>query len=197
VVRPNGVDLDAFAFGDHAAPAGRTLLMTGDFGYLPNVDAARWLTGEIFPAVRRQLPAATLRLVGRSAPTAGLPDGASGTPDVPHIAPYFDDADLFIVPLRAGGGTRLKIVEALAKGLPTVTTSIGAEGLAVQDGEHLLIADTTSSLVEAVTRLLADVDLRRRLARNGRELVERRYGWETIAAAYAADLRALVGGRST
>jgi glycosyltransferase involved in cell wall biosynthesis len=195
VVRPNGVDVTTFTFVDHARAEGARLLMTGHFGYLPNIDAARWLTNEIMPRLRSTRPDVTLRLVGRSAPAGPWPEGVSAIADVPEIQPWFDNADLFIVPMRAGGGTRIKIVEAMAKGLPTVTTRVGAEGLPIEDGVHLLLADTTDELVAAVLRLMGDAELRARLASNGRRLVEEQLGWNRITDDYATDILALARPR--
>jgi glycosyltransferase involved in cell wall biosynthesis len=195
VVRPNGVDLEAYAFTDHAVPRAGQLLMTGDFSYLPNVDAVRWLTGEIMPRVRADRPDTTLHIVGRHAASGSSP-GVRASADVPEIQPFFDEADLFVAPLRAGSGTRIKIVEAMAKGLPCVTTRVGAEGLPVENGVHLLLADTTDELVAAVLRLLDDTDLRARLAKNGRSLVEEQLGWDRITDDYAADIFALAGARA-
>jgi glycosyltransferase involved in cell wall biosynthesis len=168
--------------------------MTADFSYLPNVDATRWLTTEIFPRLLTRRPRATLQLVGMHAPSGLLPEGVTASANVPRIQPYFDDADVFVVPLRAGGGTRLKIIEALAKGLPTVSTTIGCEGLAVRDGEHLLVADTAEDMVKATVRLLDDRELRRKVANNGRALAKELYGWDNITDLYAADLRRMAAG---
>ena len=191
VVRPNGVDVDEYDFRDHAAVRGSRLLMTGHFAYWPNIDAATWLTTEILPALRARRTEVTLKLVGRAAPVGPLPDGITSERNVPDIRPYFDQADVFTVPLRAGGGTRLKLLEAFAKGLPAVSTTIGCEGLPVDDGVHLLIADTAEALVEATLRLLDEPELRVRLAANARKLVEEQFDWETITADYASDLRSL------
>lgn len=196
VVRPNGVDVASYRFVDHRVPGPGRLLITGDFSYQPNIDAARWLMNDILPRLRATRPLVTLQLVGRHAPAEPWPDGMTAAADVPQIQPWFDESDLFIVPLRAGGGTRIKIVEALAKGLPCVTTSVGCEGLPVQDGVHLLVANTTDDLVAATLRLLDDLPLRARLAGNGRRLVEQQFDWVAISDAFAADLYA-VAGRST
>jgi glycosyltransferase involved in cell wall biosynthesis len=193
-VRPNGVDVSDYAFVDHSVSQGARILLTGHFGYPPNIDAARWLKTDIFPALRAARPDATLELVGRYAPAGPWPEGMASHADVPDILPYFDAADVMIVPLRAGGGTRLKIVEAFAKGLPTVSTRIGCEGLPARDGEHLLIADSADALVAATLRLLDDVSLRAALAANARRLVEDQFDWRQITARYATDLRALVRG---
>lgn len=191
VTHANGVDLAGYEFVDHSANRRNRLLMTGHFGYLPNIDAARWLSREIVPRLRARNLAITLRLVGRDVSGGPWSDGIYAEANVPDILPYFDAADVLIVPLRAGGGTRIKLIEAFAKGLPCVSTSIGCEGLPVENGVHLLVADTTDDLVEATLRLLADRELRARLARNARELVERRFDWTAITREYVIDLRRL------
>ena len=187
----NGVDLERYRYADHTLNRASRLLMTGSFGYQPNIDAARWLSREVHPRLRRLNPNATLQLVGRDLSAGPWPTGVLADADVPDVRGYFDAADVFVVPLRAGGGTRLKILEAFAKGLPTISTAIGCEGLPVEHGVHLLVADTTEDLVAAILRLLGDSELRARLAGNARELVERRYGWDRIAEAYADDLHGL------
>jgi glycosyltransferase involved in cell wall biosynthesis len=102
------------------------------------------------------------------------------TGGVPDVRPYYQRSRIAIVPLRAGGGTRLKILEAMALGRPVVSTSIGCEGLDVRDREHLLIADTEASFAESVIELLGCAELRERLTRNARGLVESRYDWEIV-----------------
>ena len=196
VVRPNGVDLPAYPFHDHSTPNGANLLMTADFSYLPNLDAARWLTSEIFPMIRSQTHAASLRLVGRHAPRPPLPKGVSSHADVPEVQPFFDDTDVFVVPLRAGSGTRLKVIEAMAKGVPIVSTTIGCEGLGVVHGTQLLVADTAHEFAAATVRLLDDVGLRRNLATNARSLAQERFDWQQITDAYAEDLRSLLAGNT-
>jgi glycosyltransferase involved in cell wall biosynthesis len=194
-VHPNGVDVASYRFRDHSTAAGGGLLMTGHFGYAPNIDATRWLSKEIMPMLRQVKAGLRLTLAGRNLARDGWPEFISAAPNVPDIRPYFDAADALIVPLRAGGGTRLKLLEAFAKGLPAVTTTIGCEGLPVEDGVHALIADSTDQIVTATIRLLDDVPLRARLAANARRLVEQQFDWREISARYAADLRSVARGR--
>lgn len=195
-VHANGVSLSDYPFVDHAAAGGTRVLYTGDFGYQPNIDAARWLAAEIVPRLRAARPTVSVTLVGRSASSGPWPDGMVAVRDVPTIQPYFDQADLFLAPIRAGGGTRYKLIEAFAKGVPVVATTIGAEGLDAEDGVHLLIADTAAELAAGTLRLLDDGDLRARLTANARRLVEQRHDWQAIGAAYAADIRRLAYHRS-
>jgi polysaccharide biosynthesis protein PslH len=199
VVRPNGVDVTDFKFIDHTVNRHDRLLLTGHFGYLPNIDAARWLSTGILAGIRARRPDASLHLAGRDLARRPWPAGVTTSADVLDIRPAFDDADVFVAPLRAGGGTRLKILEAFAKGVPVVATSIGCEGLAAVDGEHLLVADSADAIVAAALRLLEEEELRRFLAGNARRLVEQSYDWRAITDEYAVDLARVVaerGGRA-
>ena len=196
VVRANGVNLADYPFFDHAPQGGTRVLYTGDFGYPPNIDATRWLAADIATRLSAARLAVGVTLVGRSVSDGPWPAGMSAIRDVPVIQPYFDQADLFLAPLRAGGGTRFKLVEAFALGLPVVSTTIGAEGLDVKDEVHLLIADTAPDLAAATLRLLDDGALRARLAVNARSLAETRYDWTAIGAEYATDIRRLAYHRS-
>jgi glycosyltransferase involved in cell wall biosynthesis len=153
----------------------------GTFTYRPNVDAALLLGREIFPLVRRAIPAARLLLVGHEPPDAvralARERGVSLAGAVPDVRRAYERAAVAVAPLRAGGGTRLKILEAMALGRPVVSTRVGAEGLAVVDNEHLLLSDTPGEFGSSVARLLGDRPLRARLAANARRLVEARYDW--------------------
>lgn len=193
-VVPNGVDVERFAFRPRVA-AGRPPLVTyiGSLMYAPNVDAAEYLVRENGPNVRARVPAAEIRIVGRypTAEVMALADepGVTVIPDVPDSLPYFEEADVIAVPLRAGSGTRLKILEALAVGRPVVTTSIGCEGLDVVSGEHLIIADDPREFAERIADLLRHPQSAEEMARAGRRLVEERYDWrqigETLRGVYA------------
>ncbi|HEY5975562.1 MAG TPA: glycosyltransferase family 4 protein, partial [Geobacteraceae bacterium] len=152
--------------------------------YLPNQDALDWLLTEVWPLVRVLEPAAELLLAGRGMErlaAAGLPAGVTSLGDPPDVPTCFAMADGLLVPLRVGGGTRLKVLEAMAAGLPVVTTARGSEGLVVRDGEQLLIADTPQLFSEAAVRLLQDRHLSSRLATSGRRLVEGQYDWQVLA----------------
>jgi glycosyltransferase involved in cell wall biosynthesis len=176
----NGVDATALAPLPEP-PVADTLLFVGTFTYRPNVDAALLLVREIFPLVRRAVPAARLLLVGHEPPEAvralAREPGVSLAGALPDVNPAYERAAVAVAPLRAGGGTRLKILEAMALGRPVVSTRIGAEGLAVVDHDHLLLSDTPGDFAASVARLLGDRPLRVRLAANARRLVEARYDW--------------------
>jgi sugar transferase (PEP-CTERM/EpsH1 system associated) len=174
-------------------PHSRRLVFTGSMDWLPNEDAMLFFCREALPLIQRAEPEAQLTIVGR-APTAAVKalanqHGVTVTGSVDDVRPYLRDAAAYVVPLRIGGGTRLKIFEAMAAGKAVVSTSIGAEGLPVTNGEHLLIADKPHELANAVVRLMRDENRRRELGDTARALVVERYDW----AAVAGDLeRALV-----
>ena len=156
-------------------------LMVGTLGYYPNADGALYFCREVLPLIGP----AQVTIVG-SRPPAILRSlageaGISLAADVPDVAPYYAAARAAIVPIRAGGGSRIKILEAFAYGVPVISTAIGAEGLAVEDGRHLLIADSARDFAAAAQRLLGDRDLARRLAGEARALLRERYEFEQIA----------------
>lgn len=181
---PNGVDCSVYS----SLPIGRkmnppALLYVGAMSWQPNVQAARFLANEVLPKIRVQFPEARLLIVGQN-PASEVTElrqlpGVEVTGTVPQIAPYLRDASLLAVALEAGGGTRLKILEAFAAGLPVVSTPLGCEGLRVLNNEHLLIA-SRECFVERIQSLLNDADLQYRLAENGRSLALESYDWKGI-----------------
>ncbi len=183
-VVPNGVDtqLHQSLPIENILP---TLLFVGIMEYQPNADGAIYFCQEILPIIKRTIPEVDLWIVGQD-PLPEVRALASGsvhvTGRVPEVLPYYQRSSIAVVPLRAGGGTRLKILEAMALGRPVVTTTIGCEGLDVRDGEHVLIADTPEEFSSRVVELLTDRDLYLRIAANARELVVNRYDWKAIGA---------------
>ncbi len=181
VVTPNGVDTEAFAPDPLRAETPGRVIFTGSMDYHPNEQAAHYFANSIWPRVRAEIPDATWYLVGVRPPAsfarlAALP-GVTVTGRVPETQPYLAEAAVAIAPLLLGGGTRLKILEALAMGKAVVTTSLGCEGLNVISGEHLLVEDDPGDFAVAIARLMRDDALRARLGRAGRSLVEREYSW--------------------
>lgn len=188
-VIPNGVDCEANAFRG-ASAAGSGLIYNGALTYQANCDAVRFFLAEIYPLIKSAAPEVTFKVTGS---TTGVPLAGLALDDSVQLTGYVDDiraevvgAVVCVIPLREGGGTRLKLLEAMALGTPVVSTSKGAEGLAVVAGEHLLIADDPAQFAHATVRLLRDKALRHRLAENGRRLVENRYDWQQIGREYAA-----------
>jgi polysaccharide biosynthesis protein PslH len=180
-----GVDTDYFSASSRTTHS-KTLVSIGTMYWPPNIDAISWFCREILPKIREREPEAKLMVVG-ARPTAeilALADApaVTVTGSVPDVRPYGTDCGAFIVPLRSGSGMRVKILNALAMGLPTVSTTIGAEGIEVTDGENILLADTAEDFAAATLRLLSEPDLAARLAENGRKLMEERYGWDAIGA---------------
>ena len=180
---PNGVDLEAVAF--HEGPREpATVLFVGGMAYAPNTDAALRLARDVMPRVWRQRPEARLVLAGKDPPAevrALAGPRVEVTGEVPSVRPHLDRATLTVVALRAGGGTRLKILEAMAAGVPVVSTALGAQGLGFADGAEARIADSDEDLARATTALLDDPAAARALARRARARVEERFGWDRIA----------------
>ncbi len=188
----NGIDLDAYrpaagglSTADAAAP---TFVFTGKMDYRPNIDAALWFAEEVLPLVVTQEPNACFQLVGMN-PHARL-DVLRADPHVaitgavPDTRPYIAAAAVYVIPMRVGGGTRFKALEAMACGKAIVSTSLGVEGIPVQHGRELLLADTPTDFAAAVVRLVADLraggTLQQQLGAAARRFVEERYGWPTI-----------------
>jgi sugar transferase (PEP-CTERM/EpsH1 system associated) len=187
IVVPNGVDVARYHPGlpDSLSLERPSVLFTGKMDFRPNVDAMLWFHRKVWPAVRKQVPEARLYVVGKSPHPrlAALSDDPSVivTGYVPDILPYFGGADACIVPLRVGGGTRLKVLEAMAAGVPLLSTTLGAEGIDLEPGEHALIADAPDDFAESLVQLLSDLRLARTMAAAARRLVEQKYDWKQIA----------------
>jgi sugar transferase (PEP-CTERM/EpsH1 system associated) len=201
-VVPTGVDTEYFAPAaardaqsaiSNPQCGAASLIFTGSMDWLPNEDAMIFFCRDVLPAIRAEVPGATLTIVGR-APTPAvrrLADEFAGvrvTGRVDDVRPYMRDASVYVVPLRIGGGTRLKIFEAMATGKAVVSTTVGAEGLPVVDGEHVLLADEPDAFARAVVGLLRDADRRAALETAARALVVERYDWSAVAGALESAL---------
>ena len=157
------------------------ILSVGTMFYPPNVDGVLWFAQQVFPLIQREMPTATFTIIGARPPRAiqSLEQASTirVTGYVSDLAPYLNQAACLIVPLRSASGMRVKILEAWARGIPVVSTTMGYEGLDAVPDEHLLVGDTPHDFAQAVLRLLRDPDLRRRLAEAGRQRVEEKYAW--------------------
>jgi glycosyltransferase involved in cell wall biosynthesis len=193
-VVPNGVDPAAIPFQEPAAAATRTLLFMGPLDYRPNADAVRWLVSAVLPAVRRRLPDARLRLVGRGSERIQA-EGVDAVGYVPDAAAELRQADALVVPMRMGSGTRFKVLEAMASGVPVISTPLGLAGIAAEPGKHALVGSSTAELAEATVQVLEDRALARSVARAARTLVEQRYAWKRITPTYLSLLREVVHTR--
>ena len=179
-----GVDTEYFA--PAAQASGRDLVFTGSMDWLPNEDAMLFFCRDVLPLIRARVPGVRLSIVGR-APTPAvqrLADGDAGitvTGRVDDVRPYVRDAAVYVVPLRIGGGTRLKIFEAMAMGKAVVSTTIGAEGLDVKDGTDVMIADEPDAFATTVVDLLRDPSRRNAIGDAARRLVSAQYDWTVVA----------------
>jgi glycosyltransferase involved in cell wall biosynthesis len=189
---PTGVDLDFFAWHEPPDPtpeAPPTVVFTGSMDWAANVDGVRFFLDEVWPRVQSAVSAARFVIVGRNPPAslvehARAMRGVSFTGFVDDVRPYGHAAQAFVIPLRVGGGTRIKAFEAMAMGCPVVSTSIGIEGLDVADAEHYLRRDSAADQADAVVALLQDGALRRGLSRRARQCVEHRFGHQVAAWAF-------------
>ena len=191
-VVPNGVDTRFFSPSEEPPEAGY-LLFTGMMDYAPNVDAACYFSQEILPLIRRELPQATLHIVGVN-PDPAVQELASESVvvhgAVPDMRPFFRAAEVVVVPLRRGGGTRLKILEAAASGRAIVSTSLGAEGLGFRDRTELLIADSAPAFAQAVVNLIQEEARRQQLERAARAAAGP-YNWDSISSRFRGMIEAL------
>jgi glycosyltransferase involved in cell wall biosynthesis len=161
-------------------PEPNTLIFTGAFSFSPNYEAMVWFLREVYPLVQAQIPDVHLTITGNHENRFPPAHNVTLTGFVDDVHLYVARSWASIVPLFTGGGTRLKILEAMALGTPVVATSKGAEGLEVQTGKHLLVADTPEAFSQEVVRLLKEPDLRRQLADNAYQLVREKYDWEVV-----------------
>ncbi len=191
--RPVDEPLGRVAVGDPP-----TVLFQGLLRYPANIEAARWLVRDVMPRLRRQLPEVRLRLVGDPAATVeALDDRPAVTVvgPVPDMADELVQADVVVVPVRYGSGTRIKILESFAHRIPVASTTVGAEGLEVEDGAELLIGDTADALAAALARLLTDEGIRRALTERAHRRYLDRYRSDVVEAQIAELATRVAGGR--
>jgi len=182
-VIPNGVDTKHYQplpYPENAA----ILIFVGNMAYRPNIDAVSYFCHTIYPRIKDEFPQAEFWIVGKEPPTevvALTGDGVKVTGQVDDLLPYYRNSAASVVPLRAGGGTRLKVLEAMALGRPVVSTTVGCEGLNAIHGTHLLIADDAKRFAEYTMQLIRNKQLWLRIAQQAREFVVNRYDWDVIA----------------
>jgi glycosyltransferase involved in cell wall biosynthesis len=191
LVVPNGVDLERYTFRPAPAPS-EQVFFVGDLSWPPNAEGIRWLAAEVWPILARMRPDATVRVLGRRTP-AGLLRFAGPRfeflDENLDTRPHWREAAVAVVPLLAGGGTRLKILEAAACGVPVVSTRVGAEGLELESKLEILLRDSAQGFAEGIAGLLADPDRRADMARRARTRVEAGYDWKRIGSRFAEELR--------
>jgi polysaccharide biosynthesis protein PslH len=180
------------------------VIFLGTMFWPPNVEGVLWFAEEVLPRIVAQRPETHFVIAGKNPPPAIRQLAQPGSPLCRHVTvtgfvadprPLLSRSALFVVPLKAGGGMRVKIVDAWQWGLPIVSTTIGAEGVAIRPGENILIGDEPDGFALAVLRLLADPQLAQRLRQNGRQWVEERYNWRTVYRQFDAVYDALLGTR--
>ncbi len=195
LVVPNGVDLARYTFRAEP-PGGEVVFFVGDLSWPPNADGVAWFRREVWPEIKRLRPDSRAEVLGRGAPAKLLreegPDfrflGAGG-----DTRPHWSSSAVAVVPLLAGGGTRLKILEAAACGVPVVSSRLGAEGLAFEEEREILLRDDPPGFASAVAALLEDPRKALRQAEAARSRVEKLYGWEKIGEAFARHLLVRAG----
>lgn len=199
VVVPTGVDTAKFAAVAETEPTSHTALFLGSMDWEPNVDGVEWMTSSVWPRIVQAVPEARFAIVGRNPHPSVRAKAAPGivvTGSVPSVEPYLREADAFIVPLRVGGGTRLKIFEAMAAGRAVISTTVGAEGLPVTHDRDILIADDPEAFASAVIRVMTDPALRQRIAAGGLALA-RAHDWSQVVSGFADVLARAGAGPGT
>jgi glycosyltransferase involved in cell wall biosynthesis len=162
------------------------ILTIGTLYYPPNADGIRWFVQDVFPLIRQKIPKVTLTIIGKNPPKDFLrlaEDPQSGmtiTGFVEDLDPYFSKSALTVIPVRAGSGMRVRILEAFARATPVVTTTVGLEGIQAEPGREVLVADNPADFAQSVLHILQDKTLQERLSVNGRHLVEHKYDWQVV-----------------
>ncbi len=198
---PTGVDTEFFKPDDQIEKDEFNLVFTGSMDWLPNEDAIDWFAREIYPLVKEKIPQVSLTVVGRN-PFASLVEASRKdssivvTGRVADVRPFMSEASVYIVPLRIGGGTRIKIYEAMAMNLPVVSTTIGAEGLPVKNGEEIVLRDTPTDFADAVVELLTDKNRARKIGASAAKTVRENFGWRTVAEKFTEICESAIEART-
>lgn len=193
---PNGVDAEKYGQVSEASSDSKLILFVGGMGVQRNADAAQWFSEEIFPRIRADHSEARFMIVGSSP----LPDvqalerqsGVVVTGTVPDVRPYYEEAEVVVVPQRFGAGTKLKVLEAMAAGRPVVSTSNGIQGLDLNAGEHVLVADEVNAFAKKVSNLLTEPKQARKLAWRAQSKVVDVYSWDSVVDQLDTKLRGLL-----
>ena len=186
---PTGVDVEYFKPTGGLTTEPNTLVFTGSMDWLPNQDAIEFFIEQILPLIRKRVPQVKLLVVGRNPypallEQARVDDSIVVTGRVDDVRPYIEKSAVFIVPLRIGGGTRLKIFEAMAMEKIVISTTIGAEGLPLADGTEILLADEPAAFADKVVQALSDVELNQRVRQQGAHSVREKFGWSRVGAKF-------------
>lgn len=182
-VVPHGVDIEGFHPAGRDEGAAPTVMFLGNYPHDPNRDAVMFFATEVWPSVKDRVAGSRFLVVGRG-PTPDMLELAERDPSieitgrVDDVKPYLDRSDVFVCPVRLGGGFRGKVLEAMASGVPVVSTRLGAQGLGASDGKNILLADSAEELADATVKMLTDPDLRGRLAASARELMVEHFSWQ-------------------
>jgi len=164
----------------------KNIVTMGTLHYPPNADGIRWFFSEVFPLVQKRVPDATLTIIGKNPPQDFLdlqernPDFFKVTGYVPDLVPFLEKSAIMVVPVRAGGGMRVRILEAFAYAMPVVTTTVGLEGIHAVHDRDVLIADSATEFADRTAELLESPSLQERISLNGRELAENKYDWQNV-----------------
>lgn len=187
---PTGVDLEYFKRPGQLVPDLKStsdLVFVGSMDWMPNSEGIRWFVREVFPLILKKRPQTTFAIVGRKPPAdidAMTNERIKVTGTVPDVRPYLWGSQVSIVPLRIGGGTRLKIYEAMAASVPVVSTRVGAEGLEIEDGGNIAIADDAGAFADRCVDLLNDRAASDRMACRALEIVAERYSWDSVTTQF-------------
>jgi glycosyltransferase involved in cell wall biosynthesis len=202
-VVPNGVDIDYFKSERvQSVIRPKSMVFAGGLNWYPNRSAMNWFLAEVFPLIRNRHPEATMTIIGRNgsagteATLGGIP-GVTFPGEVPDIRPIVSQSAVYVCPMLEGGGTRLKILDALAQGIPLVASRLAVEGIPARDGQEALLADEARPFADAVCSLFDDPTSGDRLARAGRALVESIFAWDVIGARLRRAYQAGVSARGT
>lgn len=181
-----GVNTEFFKPTSEPKPVPGRLVFLGSMDWMPNIDGMKWFVSDIYDLVKEKYPTVSLDIVGRR-PGEEIKDLANNDSsirilaDVPDVRPHIAEGELFIVPLRVGGGSRIKIYEAMAMDRPVVSTTIGAEGLPLTPNEHIAIGDTPSEFADQIVQLLNDAEKKTHISSQGYELVTKNFQWKNVA----------------